>query len=82
MEEKIRQIMSQTFNVPLEQITDQTKVETIQSWDSLHHINLILALEREFGTTFAPEEIIEMVSFQDVLKVLKQKIQTAEKEKA
>ena len=74
MEEKIRQIMSQTFNVPLDQITDQTKVETIQSWDSLHHINLTLALEAEFKTTFTPEQIIGMVSFQEILEVLKQKV--------
>ena len=32
MQEKLSQIMSKNFKVPLEQITDQAKVETIESW--------------------------------------------------
>lgn len=74
MQEKLRQTMSKVFKVPFDQITDQTKVETIEPWDSLNHINLILALEGEFKATFTPEEIIGMVSFQEILKVLNQKI--------
>ena len=75
MQERLRQIMCQVFHVPLNHITDETKVETVESWDSLNHINLILAIEKEFGTTFAPEEIIKMVSFPEILEVLKQKTQ-------
>lgn len=73
MEEKLCQIMCEVFKVPLGQITHETGVEMIESWDSLNHINLILALEREFEMTFAPEEIIKMVSFPEILDVLKQK---------
>ena len=72
MEERLRQIMGKVFNVPPGHITQETKVETIETWDSLHHINLILALEEEFKTTFTPEKIMEMVSFQKILQILKQ----------
>ncbi len=70
--------MCQIFHVPFGHITDETKVETIESWDSLNHINLILALELEFRTTFSPEEMIKMVSFQEILEILKQKTQACE----
>jgi acyl carrier protein len=74
MQEKLRDIMAQALKIPLEQITEETSVETIESWDSLNHINLILALEHGFGTTFAPEEIVQMVSFHEILTVLKGKV--------
>ena len=77
MHDKLRQIMANTFHVPVNQITPETKVETIESWDSLNHINLTLALEQEFKITFAPEEIIEMVSFKDIMTILQQKLQTS-----
>ena len=79
MQEKLRQVMGRVFNVSSSSITDESKVETIESWDSLNHINLILALEQEFKTMFVPEEIVQMVSFQEILEVLKQKIQTVGK---
>ena len=77
MEDRLRQVMSQIFKVPLDQINDETKVETIEAWDSLNHINLVLALEQEFKTTFAPEEIISMVSFEEIQEILKQKTPVA-----
>ena len=78
MQDKLRQIMSKIFEVPAAQITDEAKVETIESWDSLNHINLVLALEQEFKTTFAPEEIIQMVSFREIQEILNQKMTTSE----
>lgn len=78
MEEKLRLIMSEIFNVPLNKITVETKVETIASWDSFNHINLTLVLEKEFKVTFSPEEIITMVSFSEITTILKQKIRTLE----
>ena len=72
MEERLRQIMGKVFNVPSNRITAETKVETIENWDSLHHINLVLALEQEFQIIFAPEKIMEMVSFPKILEILQQ----------
>ncbi len=74
MEEKLQLIMVDIFNVPMNQITVETKVETIASWDSFNHINLTLALEKEFRVIFSPEEIITMVSFPEITAILKQKL--------
>ena len=39
-------------------------------WDSVNHLNLVLALEAEFGVTFEPEEIAAMQSLAAVEKIL------------
>ena len=37
--------------------TADSTPETIESWDSVHHLNLVLALEEEYGFEFLPEEM-------------------------
>ena len=41
-----------------------------EAWDSVNHLNLILALEAEFGVTFEPEEIAAMQDLETVKKQL------------
>ena len=45
-----------------------------RSWDSLRHLNLIVELESEFGVEFDPEEISGMKCFEDIERVLTQKL--------
>ena len=46
--ERIKNVMSAVFEIPEEQIKDNSSPDTIESWDSLKHMNLIIALEEEF----------------------------------
>ena len=61
--EKLKQIMSTIFDVPVESITDDASTDTIENWDSLRHLNLILALEEEFNVTIPDEEVGNMVNY-------------------
>ena len=38
-------------------VTAESSPETIENWDSVHHLNLVLALEEEYGFEFLPEEM-------------------------
>ena len=39
------------------EVTSDSSPETVESWDSVHHLNLVLALEEEYGFEFLPEEM-------------------------
>jgi len=39
-------------------------------WDSLSHMELIAALEKEFGVEFTLDEIVEMQNIQKIREVL------------
>jgi acyl carrier protein len=47
--EKFRSTVGTILGIPEEQVTDDLSSETVDTWDSLNHINLIGALEQEFG---------------------------------
>ena len=50
---------------------DDASPDTIESWDSLKHMNLIVALEEEFKTEFSDDNIIEMMNYKLIIEVIK-----------
>ena len=63
LEDRIKNIMSAVFEIPEEQIKDNSSPDTIESWDSLKHMNLIIALEEEFEVEFTDNEIFELMNY-------------------
>ena len=75
---RVQQVVADLFSIPAAKIIPGTSSETIESWDSLQHLNLVLALEQEFGLQFAPEEIEKLTSVQTIIELLNLKVQAAE----
>lgn len=72
--ERVRAIASDVLQVPAERLTPRSSMETIESWDSLQHLNLILALEQEFDVQFEPEEMERAGSIEQMVALLETKI--------
>jgi acyl carrier protein len=62
----VKGIMAATFRVPAEQIPDDASPQNVGWWDSLGHIELMLALEMEFGMPLPAEAIIELVTLEAI----------------
>lgn len=71
MKERIKEVMSAVFGIKCEEISNDASTETIENWDSLNHMNLIVALEEEFGIRFSDDEIIKLIN----LEALENRIQ-------
>lgn len=63
MENRIKKVMSEVLGVSEEEISEHTSPETVESWDSLKQMNLIVALEEEFAIEFSDEEIGVMTNY-------------------
>ncbi len=74
MKDKVREIMSRVLETPAEAITDDASVKSVKSWDSMHHLLLILALEEEFGVSIPDSEVTELLSLEAILTALKEKL--------
>lgn len=62
MTEQVLQIVSRILNVPAGQVNLDSSPRTLPHWDSMRHIELILALEQEFGVQFQAITLSEHVS--------------------
>ena len=68
--EKIRPIISDIMMVPDEDITMASTPNTIEAWDSLRLLDMVLALESEFDVQFSPDEIMEMTTVARIVDVV------------
>ena len=68
--DRIINVMSSVFGVSIDDIDDTTSPDTLESWDSLKHMNLIIALEEEFLVDLSDEDIIEMINYKSIFHKL------------
>lgn len=69
-EEKLKRVLANIFNIDIERIDDTTSVDTVSQWDSLKHLNLVLALEQEFNITLSTEQTVEILNYPLIKAVL------------
>ncbi len=72
MQERIRVVMAQIFNVDIDSITEESSPENIERWDSLKHIQLVLAIEDEFDITFSDDDIPNLLSTRAIEDTVRQ----------
>lgn len=68
-------IFRSVFRLPAELEVDSLAVGAHSDWDSIAHLNLILAIEQEFRIMLTPEEASAVQSFADMLDLVERKTQ-------
>jgi len=56
-------------------INDDTIATQVPGWDSLNHVNVILAIENHFGVRFRPIEVLKLKNIGDLQALLTSKLQ-------
>jgi acyl carrier protein len=74
VEERLKILVADILDVDPESIDGSTTRDNTESWDSLNHINLVTALEQQFGVSFDVSEIESMSSFDDILQLMEVKL--------
>lgn len=72
MEKRVLEILKDLFE--LDTIDKSCSQSTCEKWDSMGQLNLVVELENEFNVSLEPEEIGEMKSFDDIIRILNYKI--------
>ncbi len=70
MSPRFSQIIAQTFKIRPETVGADSGPHTIPAWDSAGHLNLILALEKEFAVQFGDDEVVELISVEAIASAL------------
>ena len=58
--EKLNEVFQDVFDDEDIVVNETTTADDIEDWDSLEHINLIVAVERHFGMKFSMGEVTGM----------------------
>ena len=60
--ERLANIFDEVFGLDPEKFSPDAVPEDVPNWDSIGHMNLVMALEKEFTVQFEVDEITEMIS--------------------
>ncbi len=72
LEERIKQIIVDNLNVKAEQITPEAKFIEDLGADSLDTVELVMALEEEFGNEIPDEDAEKLTSVGDVIRYVEE----------
>ncbi|MCB0393245.1 MAG: acyl carrier protein [Bdellovibrionales bacterium] len=72
-EEILKQTIFDVFFVEVENIAEDFQKSEVSSWDSLGTVSLLNSLTKNFSIEIAPEEILAVKSFSDIVELLKTK---------
>lgn len=72
--ERVQEVFRDIFDDESLMIKRETTAEDVEDWDSLMHINLVLAIEKEFNIKFALGEIQELKNVGDMIDLIERKI--------
>ena len=71
--ERLTQTFRTTFGKSDIQLTRDTTANDIKEWDSLMHINLIVAVEKEFRVRFSTLEVMSLNTVGDLADMVARK---------
>ena len=74
IEKRIRLTMSEVFDINEDSIKDDSSTNNLVEWDSMNHMNLIVALEEEFKCDFDEDDIENMGSFEIMKTIIQKKL--------
>ena len=70
----IFQVISETFELPLQDIREELMPIDIHKWDSLGQLNLVNAIERKFNIFFETEDIFKIISIKSIVDLVNEKV--------
>jgi acyl carrier protein len=73
IETQVLQTASDVFGVPVGELSAGSSPQTVEGWDSVQHLNLVLALEESAGIQIDPEDIEQIKTLGDAVSIVRLK---------
>ena len=71
---KVQEVFRDELEVEDLVLTDETTADDVEEWDSLSHVQLVVALEKAFGIKFTSREILSWDNVGDLVDCISKKV--------
>ena len=71
---KVQEVFRDELEVEDLALTDETTADDVEEWDSLSHVQLVVALEKAFGIKFTSREILSWDNVGDLVDCISKKV--------
>lgn len=69
----LKQVFAKVLRVRPEEVDAHSSTKTTRNWDSLRHVELVVAIEEKYGVAFSASEVFALTSVQGFLDILARK---------
>jgi acyl carrier protein len=76
-EEKLKAVVASMLELEPADVGPATSTDTVDQWDSVRHMNLIIALESAFDITIPDEEVAALTSYPVIKAVVEEQLARA-----
>jgi acyl carrier protein len=67
----LRKIVADALQLPLDSVPADASSESLEGWDSLRHLDIVMAVESATNITFPTAEIVNLTSLDQLDAALK-----------
>jgi acyl carrier protein len=74
IQEKLTGVMRSVFDAPGLVLGDSTTASDVEGWDSLSHVELIVAVEKAFSVRFTTKEVKALTNVGDFIRLIERRV--------
>ena len=71
---RVQEVFRDEFELDDLILSDDTTADDVEEWDSLSHVQLVVALEKAFGIKFTSREILSWDNIGDLINCIGKKL--------
>jgi acyl carrier protein len=72
MPDRVREVVGEVFGMPAAEVPPDASPENVPAWDSLHHLELMMAIEMEFGVQVSSDAMTALLSLEAIEEYLRE----------
>ena len=73
LKQRLTRVFRNTFFQPSLELEETMTASDVEGWDSLSHINLVLAVEKEFGISMTTRDVRSLKNVGDLMSLIERK---------
>ena len=72
MLDKVIVLIEKILNVSSGMVTPDTEIGELPEWDSLHNVQIMAELEKQFGVKITPEMVMDLETVADIADLMEE----------
>ncbi|QTQ12854.1 acyl carrier protein [Treponema parvum] len=73
MLEEVKTIIADNLKVDVSVLSEDTAIGDFPEWDSLHHLQIVAAIEQKYGFQFEPDVLMDLEDVSDIVNAVEKR---------
>ena len=71
--EEVKSIIAENLKVDASVLSEDTAIGDLPEWDSLHHLQIVAAIEQKYGFQFEPDVLMDLEDVSDIVNAVEKR---------